>query len=59
MIEQFEVLTDFIRAAVLRNQLVKLYLQFVMCDPEGFKHTTDSLYIFLMNLQEAIDKRNG
>ena len=66
MIEQFEILTDYIRPAEFRNQLVNLYLQFVMCDPEGFpegfKHTTDNLYIFLeflTNLQEAIENRNG
>ena len=65
MIEQFDLLIEFIPPAEFRNQLVNLYLQFVMCDPEGFpegfKHTTDNLYIFLeflTNVQEAIDNRN-
>ena len=64
MIEQFEILTDFVRPAEFRNQLVNLYLQFIISDPEGFpgdfKNITDNLYIFLeflTNLQEAIDKR--
>ncbi|GAB5524639.1 MAG: hypothetical protein Roseis2KO_25110 [Roseivirga sp.] len=64
MIEQFDSLIEFIPPAEFRNQLVNLYLQFVMSDPEGFpegfKHTTDNLYIFLeflTNLQEAMDNR--
>lgn len=64
MIEEFEILTDFIQPAEFRNQLVNLYLQFIISDPEGFpgdfKHTTDNLHIFLeflTNLQEAIDNR--
>lgn len=66
MIEEFEILTDFIRPAEFRNQLVNLYLQFIISDPEGFpgdfNHITDNLYIFLeflTNLQEAIDNRVG
>ena len=64
MIEQFEIFTDFVKPAEFRNQLVNLYLQFVISDPEGFpgdfRYITDNLYIFLeflTNLQEAIDKR--
>ncbi|WP_420386592.1 hypothetical protein [Roseivirga sp.] len=64
MIEQFEILTDFVRPAEFRNQLVNLYLQFIISDPEGFpgdfKNITDNLYIFLeflTHLQEAIDNR--
>ena len=64
MIEEFEILTDFEEPAKFRNQLVNLYLQFIISDPEGFpgdfKHITDNLYIFLeflTNLQEAIDNR--
>lgn len=64
MIEEFEILTDFIRPAEFRNQLVNLYLQFIISDPEGFPgdfmHITDNLYIFLeflTNLEEAIDNR--
>lgn len=66
MIEEFEILTDFIRPAEFRNQLVNLYLQFIISDREGFpgefKEMTDNLYIFLeflTHLQEAIDNRNG
>ena len=66
MIEEFEILIEFIPPARFRNQLVNLYLQFIISDPEGlpgdFKHITDNLYIFLeflTNLQEAIDNRNG
>ena len=66
MIEQFEILTDFVRPEEFRNQLVNLYLQFIISDPEGlsgeFKEMTDNLYIFLeflTHLQEAIDNRNG
>lgn len=65
MIEQFEILTDFVRPAEFRNQLVNLYLQFIISDPEGFpgdfKHITDNLYIFLeflTNLEEAIENRD-
>lgn len=64
MIEELETLTDFIRPAEFRNQLVNFYLQFVISDPEGFpgefKEMTDNLYIFLeflTHLQEAIDNR--
>ena len=66
MIEEFEILTDFIKPAEFRNQLVNFYLQFIISDPEGFpgefKEMTDKLYIFLeflTHLQEAIDNRNG
>ena len=66
MIEEFQTLTEFINPAEFRNQLVNLYLQFVMSSPEGFpgdfKKTTDNLYLFiefLTHLQEAIDNRNG
>ena len=64
MIEEFEILIEFIPPAEFRNQLVNLYLQFVISDPEdfpeAFKHTTDNLYIFLeflTHLQKAIDNR--
>jgi hypothetical protein len=66
MIEQFEIFTDFVRPAEFRNQLVNLYLQFIISDPEGFpgdfKRITDNLYIFLeflTNLQAAMDNRKG
>ena len=66
MIEQFEVFIGCVPPAEFRNQLVNLYLQFIISKPEGFpgdfKGITDNLYIFLeclTNLQEAIDNRNG
>jgi len=64
MIEQFEYLTDYIKPAEFKDQLVSLYFQFVISNPNDFPADfvpiTDNLYIlleFLSKLQLAIDNR--
>ena len=66
MIEQFEVFIGCVPPAEFRNQLVNLYLQFIISNPESypgdFKQITDNLYVFLeclTNLQKAIDNKVG
>jgi len=66
MIEQFEVFTDYLSPGEFREQLISLYFQFVISNPDDFPadfvRITDNLYVFLeflANLQEAIDNRKG
>ena len=64
MIEELQMFTEVIQPAVFRDQLVSLYLQFVMSSLDGFptdfQKLTHNLYFFiafLTHLQEAMDDR--
>lgn len=66
MIEQFEHFTNYLKPEEFRDQLVNLYFQFVISNPEEFPadfvRISDNLYIFLeflTKLQEAIDNKES
>lgn len=65
MIEQFKFFTGNINPGEFRDQLIGLYFQYIISNPEeypeNFVETTESLYIFLeflTDLQAAMNQRN-